>query len=444
MLSPADQNLDLVNATKGVALNTGAAVDALNGLSTGLLSALERPIALDPNTAPFDAFSRLRVSSPNFLFDSQFTYDIQPLLFEPVTAEAGASIAHDATNRCATLTFSSTPTGGKAYMQSYEWIPYQPGRSQLYLISFNFNQAAANCLKFAGVGDGVNGIQLELNGSALRISRYSSTAAGNTTVAQANWNIDKFDGTGPSGVTLDVTKAQILVIDYQALYVGRIRFGFDVNGVVRYAHDSSHSNILTVPYIAIASLPIRVGMTCSGTVSTTMRFICSSAISEGGAFDYNGYLFSQEGAGTAASGAQAHILSIQPALTFNSITTRVRFALQAIDVVVTGANPIRWDLVIGQEISGTTTFNAVNSTYSAFEYNTAGTISGTATAIIAQGYASATVQAKESSGTRIAQRYPITLNAAGAVRANGRISLLGYGIGGTSAMRASMKWMEVR
>ncbi len=48
-----------------------------------------------------DSFGRLRVSSPTSVFDSQLTYDLQPLLFEQVKAETGAAIAHDATNRCA-------------------------------------------------------------------------------------------------------------------------------------------------------------------------------------------------------------------------------------------------------------------------------------------------------------------------------------------------------
>jgi hypothetical protein len=36
------------------------------------------------------------------------------------------------------------------------------------------------------------------------------------------------------------------------------------------------------------------------------------------------------------------------------------------------------------------------------------------------------------------------LNAAGAVRANGTITLLVTGIGGTSACRAIMNWKEIR
>lgn len=64
------------------------------------------------DTAVIDAFGRLRVSAPEYVFDAQLTYDLQPLLYEQVTAQSGATITHDATNRCALMTFASTPTGG--------------------------------------------------------------------------------------------------------------------------------------------------------------------------------------------------------------------------------------------------------------------------------------------------------------------------------------------
>lgn len=76
-----------------------------------------------------DAFERLRVSAPLTLFDAQLTYDLQPLLFEQVTNGAGATITRDTTNCMAICTFANTPTGGKAYLQSFEHFRYQPGKA---------------------------------------------------------------------------------------------------------------------------------------------------------------------------------------------------------------------------------------------------------------------------------------------------------------------------
>jgi hypothetical protein len=124
------------------------------------------------------------------------------------------------------MTFSSTPTGGKAYMQSYEYIPYQPSKSQLVFITFNMVEDMPDVLKFAGLSDGNNGFEFQNNGGTYQFTIYSDTTLGDETVAQTDWNLDTLDGTGLSGITLDLTTTQIVVIDFQALYVGRVSSRF--------------------------------------------------------------------------------------------------------------------------------------------------------------------------------------------------------------------------
>lgn len=342
------------------------------------------------------------------------------------------------------MTFSSTPTGGKAFMQSYEHVRYQPGKGQLIFITFNFISTAANCLKFAGYSSGeTNGIELQQDGTTVQVKLYSDTANGDQTVTQANWNLDPLNGTGKSGITLDLTKTQIFVIDLQALYVGRVRVGFDIGGNIVYVHEFKHANLIATPYIQTATQPIRCGMTCTGTVSTTMRFICSAVASEGGQEDAAGYSFSV-GSGVVASGngARAHIISLRPTTTFNSITNRIKFVLDSVDVLVTGNNPVLWELVIGQAITGAS-WSAVNANYSGME-SSAGTISGNPDAVISAAYVAASAQSRGAVNYKLSNRYPITLDAAGAVRANGTLSILGTGLGAASNMYARFNWHELR
>lgn len=396
------------------------------------------------DSANMDAFQRLRVGIPTFAFDNQLTYDLSPLVFEQVATGSGATVTHDATNRCALMTFSSTATGGVALMQSYEHIRYQPGRSQTVFMTFNFIEAKANVLKFVGYSDGTNGVEFQLNGSTPQFVVYSATSNGNTTVAQSDWNLDKLNGMGPSGYTLDVTKSQIVMIDFQALYTGRVRVGFDINGDVVYVHEFLHANVVPFPYIQTANLPVRCGMTCSATVSTTMRFICCSVASNGAVEEVSGYNFSANTSITAGSGARTHALSVRPKTTFNSIANRSKFVLEELNIVVTGNNPVLWEMCLGQAISGTTTFNDVNSTYSAFEFNTAGTISGSPGIMIDSGYVAASNQSKGQYSSKLVNKYPITLDRSGAARILGTLSLVLTGIGGASTTQASFNWREIR
>lgn len=399
------------------------------------------------NDSPnLDAFSRLRVSNPLILHNSQFTYDLAPIIYESITNGSGATVTFDSTNRCALMTFASTPTGGKAYMQSYEYLPYQPGRSQLIFVTFNMIAAVSDTLKFAGYSDGVNGIEFQLSGSTKQFVIYSGSSAGNETVTQSSWNLDKLDGTGASGITLDITKTQILIIDLQALYVGRVRVGFDIGGDIVYAHEFLHANLFISPYIQSANLPVRCGMTCTGTVSTTMNFICAAVISEGGSEDINvyGYTFQQDSGSVSVGTGGTHMLSLRPRSTFNSIVNRTRVAYIDVEIYNAGNQAIQWQLCIGQAITGTTTYSDVNSTYSSSEYNVVGTLSGSPAIVIDGGYVSSGGADKGVTNTAIISRYPITLDAAGSHRSMGTLTLKATSLSGTQVCYASIKFREIR
>lgn len=406
------------------------------------------------DSANLDAFSRLRVSNPLILHNSQFTYDLAPLIMEQITNGTGATIAHDATNRYALMTFASTPTGGKAYMQSYEYLPYQPGRSQLIFVTFNMIAAVANVLKFAGYSDGVNGIEFQLNGTTKQFTLYSATGSGNQTVAQSSWNLDKLDGTGASGITLDITKVQILVIDIQALYAGRVRIGFDIGGTIIYAHEFNHANNITPPYLQTANLPVRCGMTCTATVSTTMYFLCSAVISEGGSEDINvyGYTFSTAASRTiAAAGSSIQLISLRPKLTFNGITNRSRVAFIDVEIYLDGNGAIKWELVIGQAITGGA-WADVNTNYSSSEVNptndgtATATLSGSPLVVIDAGYVSSSAQSQSVTNTAVISRYPITLDAAGLQRVNGSLTLKITTVSSSSTptVYGAIKFREIR
>ena len=391
-----------------------------------------------------DAFGRWRVANPQNVFDAQFTYDLQPIIYEQITAESGATITHDTDNRAALMTFADTPDGGQAIMQSFEFMRYQPGKSQEANVTFDFTEGVDGAEKFAGYSDGTNGVEFALVSALPFVRILSGTDQGDESVAQPFWNLDTLDGNGPSGITLDITKTQIFAIDLQALYVGRVRVGFNIDGVTIYCHEFLHANRADFAYIQSANLPIRCGMRASDTVSTTMRFYCASVVSEGGQDDTAGYLFSQVASLTAGNNTRTHALSIRPKGLFNSITNRVRFVLDSIEIAVLGNAPVRWELCIGQAISGTPTFGDVNATYSATEYNTAGTLSDNPAVVVLRGTAPASNQAKSSVKFNVASRYPITLNAAGAARALGTLTAVVSGVSATSAVDVTLNWKEVR
>lgn len=421
------------------------------------------------DSANLDAFSRLRMSNPITLFSSQLTYNSNPLLFEKVTGPNGGNIFGVEAERYLRIELQATGTS-KSYIQSYEYIPYQPSKSQLVFVTFNFVGPPGNSgvTKFAGLSDGINGVELQISSTYTRFAILTGSSSGGTQyINKGSWNIDRFDGTGPSGITIDFTKCQILVIDFQALYVGRVRFGFDINGQIYYAHAFNNANNLVAPYFQTANLPIRVGMTSTASTGASteyMFYFCSAVVSEGGTEDSNlfGYNFAASSGLISGFGTTTtHALSIRPRtdltttsapkfvdypVTITDFTSRIKIVLQGLEIINTGAKPLKWNLAIGYGLTGAT-FNKVNQQYSSVDYAVgSGVTLANTPIIINSGYIASGGFFNGVTDTSISSRYPITLNAAGAVRDLGTatVTLETLGSTGTTDAYVTLKYKEIR
>ena len=77
-------------------------------------------------------------------------------------------------------------------------------------------------------------------------------------VPQNEFNLDRLDGTGPSGYILDATKMQMVYIDYTWYGSGFIRYGMRMtNGDIYYFHKIPNNNLNTQSYMRSGNLPAR-------------------------------------------------------------------------------------------------------------------------------------------------------------------------------------------
>jgi hypothetical protein len=230
-----------------------------------------------------DAFGRARFSQPYTIFDSQNRYQ-QNGYFDTSTASGGTTtyLPNEST-----VQFNVTTTSGSEVVrQSYKVFPYQPGKSLLVMNTFAFNSAKAELRQRVGYFSTQNGVFLEQDGLVLYLVKrsYVSGVAVDTRVAQVDWNVDKLNGTGNSGYTLDVSKTQIFWQDFEWLGVGSVRCGFVIDGQIIVAHQFNNANSVASVYMTTAILPIRYEITNTGTTASasSMKQICSTVISEGG------------------------------------------------------------------------------------------------------------------------------------------------------------------
>jgi hypothetical protein len=208
------------------------------------------PSTTPPSTSS-DAFGRLRVSNPFTLFDSSHRYQDNGL-WSTATATSGTS-TFNSNEGCIDLAVT-TANGSSVTRETTRVFSYQPGKSLLVMNTFVFNPAKTGLRQRVGYFNSDNGIFVELNDSTLSFVKRSSVTGSvvETSVAKSSWNVDKLDGTGPSGITADFTKAQIFWMDLEWLGVGNIRLGFIYNGQFVHCHTFQHANISSTTYITTA------------------------------------------------------------------------------------------------------------------------------------------------------------------------------------------------
>lgn len=231
-----------------------------------------------------DSFGKLRVSGATILGDYTFKEGLLPGQFASRRVGA-ASIAHDDVAHCAVLT-NTTASGDIVAFTSNVYHHYFPGISQLAVMTVAIGDAGkAGLTRRWGYFDASNGFMFAQVNGVFRVqvrSDRSGAAALISDVAQADFNVDRVDGTGPSGMTISLLDDNIFWIDVQWLGAGRVRFGTYYQGQRVICHEYYHEGNGGLPHSTSGSLPICYAQINTGTTasSSEMRAWCAAVLSE--------------------------------------------------------------------------------------------------------------------------------------------------------------------
>ena len=334
------------------------------GSQTPVSPANPLPIGFPTDGPNFDAFARLRVSNPETIFDSKQIHDNQPLFWDDqlISGSGGGTGWNQYT--ASSLMFVSATTACLRARQTYRRFNYQAGKSQMILLTgtIGADGGGAGITRSMGLFDENNGIFVRDNEGVVEFvirSSYANInypASGSPTenaVIQSNWNIDKFDGTGQSGITLDKTKSQILFIDMEWLGVGRIRIGFVINGIPYYCHEFVHSNIEEGVYMSTPNLPLRYEVENDGTGAlSTIEHICSTVISEGGTQDV-GITRYASNLTNKIQGDNSGVIYALVGLRLKAVNLDGVIDLINVSMITEGTNDYEWFLIFNPTVAGT-------------------------------------------------------------------------------------------
>ena len=93
---------------------------------------------------------------------------------------------------------------------------------------------------------------------------------------QSDWNLDRCDGSGKSGYTIDPTKMQMFYMDYSWYGAGFVRWGFRaLDGDIIYAHKIPNNNQNTEAYMRSGNLPARYEVNTIPPATTTSKTFSS-------------------------------------------------------------------------------------------------------------------------------------------------------------------------
>lgn len=416
-----------------IATRDGNVVDELNRF----------PVSINP-----DAFGRTRVSNPLTLFDSSHRYRDNNL-WDSLIVGTGSTVGFATTAGLVNMTVGVGSTAS-VIRETTKVFSYQPGKSLLTLNTFVMNPPKQNLRQRVGYFGADNGIYFEVDGTTVYFVERSLSLGTETRVSQSNWNIDKLDGTGVSGLTLDVTKAQILWMDVEWLGLGNVRLGFIINGKFVHAHTFQHANIIQSTYITTASLPLRYEISNTGitTSASTLKQVCSTVISEGG-YELRGL---QQAVQTpiitpidlpTPRGTYYPVISIRLKAPINGQPDRLDaiVIMTALSIMGTGNGPqYNWQVRASATTSGGTWVSAGDD--SAVEYKLdGGTVSGGR--VLASGFLTSANQSAQSVDILKEALFKFQLERNGLTKTPYELTLVAASDTAGADIFASMDWEEV-
>ena len=341
-------------------------------------------LSVDDDTVQHTSTNRRKVSNYEITEFNTFQYTKDPLIWdEEVTGTASSTLD----TYEATLVMSvGTTTGDRIERQTKRVLPYIPGRENEVIMHFKLNAQQTGIVKRLGILDETSGIYLEDDGTTYNVVLRKTTAGGvsETRIARANWNGDKLDGTGSSGITLDFTKFQTLVIEYN-WFTGHAELKFIIGNYTHPIHQFEFNNSQDTVITNTPFLPIKwdIHNTTGAAGTHTMEISSYATLSEAGQVP----LGVKNTVTTPITGITCTAAeTFYPILSIRLRTDRIKGIVlpQNFQVAALDNSPLFYKVLLNPVLTGATTWNTYADTH--IEYNTNATAVTEGDFVIDAGY----------------------------------------------------------
>lgn len=334
------------------------------------------------NTFPETAFGELRVGSLTPQFQGSFEYSVDNSELNSLIEIGGGTVTQaDAMCVCNT----STTTGSIASLISKRHAKYRPGLGGLLRFTALFSAPAAGTESFAGIMDEVgsseaykNGLAIGYDGADFGFHRWYNDIK--QTINISDWD-DPLDGTGPSGMTIDLTRLNVWSINYQYLGAGEISLSVEnpSSGNLEAVHRIRYTNSNTQPSSFNPNYNFIMCANNKATSSDVTIKSSSYAYFVEGLTKYSEMhqpKFSSGEVSKSAVTTEVAILTIRNKSTYASKKNFIDLHLELVtgDIEANSANNLGSIRVIrNATLGGAPSYTDINTNNSIVEYDTSGT-----------------------------------------------------------------------
>jgi hypothetical protein len=199
-----------------------------------------------------------------------------------------------------------------------------------------------------------------------------------TIIAQADWNIDVMDGTGPSGMTLDPTKLNVFDIGFQYLGAGNLFFSIEdtETGMLTPVHMMKHAGASTAATFRQPTFHINMIVKTESGYSGGALDMTTASLAGYLEGKEAGFGLRHESTATVATNGTTEVVNlvVHNEESFNSTRNKIEAYPDFLTIINDATKSIRVDIYKNPtHIDSGVTLSAVNGT----SIMTAGTGSGT-------------------------------------------------------------------
>jgi hypothetical protein len=303
----------------------------------------------------FSNSNRLKVAPYQTVFFNTFQYGKETDVWDERVVGVGTA-THNVNASNVILQVGST-AGSRVIRQTKQVMRYIPGRSATLAFAIRLEQPQVGIRRRFGLFDEYNGTFFEDDGGTYSYV-IRSTTTGITTetrVTRENWNGEKFDGNGWTGVTADPTKQQMISINYEWYGAGLVQFNWLMKNETIHSHTFDNSNTNNTVWCGTPFLPIRVEIeNVTGVAGTHYLYQGSNSLIQEGEPEKLGTLLSINNpiTGTTMASANTFYPIISLRLKSNNLTGVM--LLRSLQAATNDNTNVYWRLVENATLTGGT------------------------------------------------------------------------------------------